>query len=206
MKTVQLLKNKVKALQPGLFPCVMLVLLTTRTFISGKAIMLTGLCVAFLPFFSQNRSLTCFAEDVSEEKEIMVSYLLHWLFIGGGLLYLYGVTSLGSMFYDGYVVNPYLGETFLLVATCDMVFISLMIPLTYSLNATQRMMVAAILANIEIAFMALAMKLLSFMGADFIAMTQWGLYLLLLLVPLTAIEFVALNGLQKKRAAMTGRN
>ena len=68
------------------------------------------------------------------------------------------------------------------------------------------MMVAAILANIEIAFMALAMKLLSFMGADFIAMAQWGLYLLLLLVPLTAMEFVALNGLQKKRAAMTGRN
>ena len=50
--------------------CIMASLITIRTFLSGNAIMLTGLCMAFLPFFSQTKNVTCFAADVSEEQEL----------------------------------------------------------------------------------------------------------------------------------------
>ena len=52
-KILKLTGKKIKGLRFGLLPIVMLLLMTFRTLTDGNAVMLTGLCVAFLPFFAQ---------------------------------------------------------------------------------------------------------------------------------------------------------
>ena len=73
LEILQLLKYKLKSFRLTPFPIIMLTLITIRTFASGNSVLLTGLCVGFLPFFSQFQTTTCLAEDVSEEKAIKTS-------------------------------------------------------------------------------------------------------------------------------------
>ena len=88
MNMFQLVLGQFLNLRLNPMVCIMMVLITIRTFLSGNAIMLTGLCMAFLPFFSQTKNLTCFAVEVSEERELFSRYLMSYLLMILGLLYL----------------------------------------------------------------------------------------------------------------------
>ena len=52
MSIFYLLRGRFMNLRFGMIPCIMLIFATVRTLMSGDAVMLTGLCMAFLPFFS----------------------------------------------------------------------------------------------------------------------------------------------------------
>lgn len=193
MSIFYLLRGRFMNLRLGLFPCIMLPLITIRTLLSGNAIILTGLCMAFLPFFSQQKNTTCFAIDVSEEKEMLSTYLMDYILMFIGLGYLYGLTLIGQRFIPGYVENPMLQETFLLVLVCNLVFINVLVPLTYVLDSLQRLTVAALLCIVEIAFMKFAIFALQMMGDAFVLVDQVGLYVLMAMIPLTTIELVFLR-------------
>lgn len=49
---MSLVKKQFATLRFGALPLVMLVFLTVRTFTSGNGLMLAGICVGFLPFFT----------------------------------------------------------------------------------------------------------------------------------------------------------
>ena len=152
-----------------------------------------------MPFFSQTKNVTCFAVEVSEEKEIISRYLMSYLLMIIGMLYLKVVTTLGSLFVPGYVENPLLRETFALTLVCNLLFISVLVPLTYSLNVIQRFMIGSILALAEMAFMFFAKYALTVMGSQFVLLDQWGLYALIILIPVTALQFIKINSLVQRR-------
>lgn len=199
MKMVHLVIGQFLNLRLNPMVCIMASLITIRTFLSGNAVMLTGLCMAFLPFFSQTKNVTCFAADVSEEQELFSRYIMSYILMILGLFYLKAITTLGSICYEGYVGNAFLRETFLLVFLCNLVFISILVPLTYALNLTQRFMIGSILSITEIGFMFFAKKALTVMGSSFVLTEQWGFYLLLIMVPFTALMFVKMNGTVQKQ-------
>ncbi len=199
MRMLHLVAGQFMNLRLNPMVCIMMTLVTVRTLMSGNAIMLTGLCMAFLPFFSQTKHTTCFAIDVPEDRELMSRYIMSYLLMLAGLLYLRGLTALGQCFFPGYVENPMLRETFALVIVCNLAFISILVPLTYALNLIQRFLTAGMLALTEIGFMMFATNALTLMGDRFVLLEQWGLYALIVLIPLTATVCVKLNGLLQKR-------
>lgn len=199
MSIFYLLRGRFMNLKLGLFPCIMLPLITIRTLLSGKAIILTGLCMAFLPFFSQQKNTTCFAIEVSEEKEMLSTYLMDYILMFIGLGYLYGLTLIGQRFVPGYIENPMLLETFLLVLLCNLVFINILVPLTYVLDSLQRLTVGALLCIVEIAFMKFAMFALQMMGDAFVLADQVWLYVLMVMIPMTTVEFTFLRWWQRRK-------
>ena len=199
MSFFYLLRGRFMNLKFGIFPCVMLLFATVRTLFSGEAIMLTGLCMAFLPFFSQQKNTTCFAIDVSEEKEMLSTYLMDYILMFVGLGYLYLLTIIGQNYIPGYVVNDMLSETFLLVLLCNLVFINILVPLTYALDSLQRLTVGALLCIVEMAFMHFAMFALHTMGDAFVLTEQVWLYVLMLIIPMTTVEFTFLRWWQKRK-------
>lgn len=199
MSIFYLLRGRFMNLKLGLFPCIMLPLITIRTLLSGNAIILTGLCMAFLPFFSQQKNTTCFAIDVSEEKEMLSTYLMDYILMFIGLGYLYGLTLIGERFVPGYVENPMLLETFLLVLLCNLVFINILVPLTYVLDSLQRLTVGALLCIVEIAFMKFAIFALQMMGDAFVLQDQVWLYVLMVMIPMTTVEFTFLRWWQRRK-------
>ncbi len=194
-----LLYGRFMNLKFGIFPCIMLLFATIRTLFSGEAIMLTGLCMAFLPFFSQQSNTTCFAIDVSEEKEMLSTYLMDYILMFCGLGYLYLLTLIGERFIPGYVVNDLLTETFLLVLLCNLVFINILVPLTYALDSLQRLTVGILLCIVEMAFINFAMFALHMMGDAFVLTEQVWLYVLMLIIPMTTVEFTFLRWWQKRK-------
>ena len=198
LEILQLLKYKLKSFRLTPFPIIMLTLITIRTFASGNSVLLTGLCVGFLPFFSQFQTTTCLAEDVSEEKDMLICYLLHYLIVIIGLAYLYFLTYLGSHFYPNYVINPLLKETFWLAATCNMVFVNLVVPLTFSSNQLQRLMVAITSVLAEIGFMYLMTMLLKAAGSNFILPLP-GIIIFIVILSITTLEFICLQVYSKKK-------
>ena len=199
MSIFYLLRGRFMNLKFGIFPCVMLLFATVRTLFSGEAIMLTGLCMAFLPFFSQQKNTTCFAIDVSEEKEMLSTYLMDYILMFVGLGYLYVLTIIGQNYIPGYVVNDMLVETFLLVLLCNLVFINILVPLTYALDSLQRLTVGALLCIVEMAFMHFAMFALHMMGDAFVLTEQVWLYVLMFIIPMTTVEFTFLRWWQKRK-------
>ncbi|MBQ2004406.1 MAG: hypothetical protein II239_05305 [Peptococcaceae bacterium] len=199
MSFFYLLRGRFMNLKFGIFPCIMLLFATVRTLFSGEAIMLTGLCMAFLPFFSQQKNTTCFAIDVSEEKEMLSTYLMDYILMFVGLGYLYLLTIIGQKYIPGYVVNDMLLETFLLVLLCNLVFINILVPLTYALDSLQRLTVGALLCIVEMAFMHFAMFALHTMGDAFVLTEQVWLYVLMLIIPMTTVEFTFLRWWQKRK-------
>lgn len=195
-----LLKYKILSFKLTAFPCIMLTLITIRTFISGEALLLTGLCVGFLPFFSQFKTTTCLAEDVSEEKDMLICYLLHCLIVIIGLAYLYLLTYLGSHFYSGYIPNPLLKETFWLAATCNMVFVNLVVPLTFAANQLQRLMVAITSVLAEINFMYLTTTLLKATSGSF-TLPLFGIIIFIIILSITTLGFICLQVYVKKKNA-----
>ncbi len=203
---IKMVGQQLRTLRFGLLPCVMLVGLTVRTFMSSGAIMLSGLCVAFLPFFAQIKKTVCFAEDVAEEKALVSRYLMYMVLITVGMLYLKGVTYLGSLWYPVYTASPITHELFLLTYVCDLAFISILVPLTSSLQSRQQLMTAAVLANIEIGFMCFASKVLTLLGSSFVLSDQWGLYVLAIMLPLLSLGAVMVGGRQAKKEKLTPEN
>ncbi len=183
----------------GIFPCVMIVFASVRTLFSGNALMFTGLCMAFLPFFSQQSNTTCFAIDVSEEKEMLSTYLMDYILMFIGLGYLLGLTWIGQHYVPGYTENPMLVETLLLVLLCNLVFINVLVPLTYALDSLQRLTVGILLCIVEMAFMQFAMLALRMMGDAFVLTAQPWLYILMVVIPLTTVEFIFFRWWQNRK-------
>lgn len=193
MSMMKLVGKQIKSLRFGLLPCVMLIVLTTKTFMSSGAVMLSGLCMAFLPYLSQVKAITCFEEEVADEKYLFSRYIMYLFFMIGGMFYLKGVTYLGSIFYPGYVESALADEFFLLTCLCNLVFISILVPLTYALNSRQNMLTAIILANVEIGFMFFAQKVLVILGDGFVLADQWGIYLLAVMLPFFAMAAILMG-------------
>ena len=199
MSIFYLLRGRFMNLRFGMIPCIMLIFATVRTLMSGDAVMLTGLCMAFLPFFSQQNNTTCFAIDVSEEKEMLSTYLMDYILMFIGMGYLYLLTLAGQNFVPGYVVNPMLTETFLLVLLCNLVFINILVPLTYALDSLQRLTVGILLCLVEMAFMQFAMFALKMMGDAFVLTAQPWLYILMVIIPMTTVEFIFFRWWQNRK-------
>lgn len=199
MSIFYLLRGRFMNLRFGIFPCVMIIFATVRTLMSGNAVMLTGLCMAFLPFFSQQSNTTCFAIDVSEEKEMLSTYLMDYILMFAGMGYLYILTLIGQAYVPGYVYNDMLTETFLLVLLCNLVFINILVPLTYALDSLQRLTVAALLVIVEIAFMQFAMFALHMMQDTFVLTAQPWLYILMVVIPMTTFELTFLRWWQNRK-------
>lgn len=193
MELLKLTGKKITNLRFGLIPCIMFILITLRTFISGSSIMLSGLCVAFLPFFVQLRSTVCDEETIRVETELLSIFLMNLIFVVVGMLYLRGITWLGSIFYTGYTASPILRQLFLLTYVCDIAFISITVPLTFALQQNQRTVLALSLINLELAFMIFANKALLLPGNPFISEQPWLLYGLTILLPVLSLGGFLLN-------------
>lgn len=198
LEILKLLKYKLKSFQLTAFPIIMIILMTVRTFVSGNSVILTGLCVGFLPFFSQFQTTTCLAEDVSEEKDMLVCYLLHCLIVVLGLAYLYLLTYLGSHFYSDYIHNPLIKETFWLTATCNMVFVNLVVPLTFTAPALQRLMVAITSVLAEFGFMYLTITLLQLSAGQF-TLPIFSLIIFIVILSVTTLEFICLQVYSRRK-------
>lgn len=199
MTMIKLVFKQLHSLHFGVLPLVMLSALSVRTFMSSRGVMLSGLCVAFLPYFTQIRHAAERIEGVSEEKYIFSRYLMYLLLITVGMFYLKGLTYLGSVLYPGYAASPITHELFLLTYVCDLAFISILMPLTFVLEGRQNLMTAAVLCNIEIGFMAFAAKALLLLGPAFVLGEQWGLYVLAVMLPLLSMGAVAAGGREKRQ-------
>lgn len=200
MELLSLTGKKLRGMRLGPMPCAMLILMTARTLLAGDAMAVSGLCAAFLPFFAQLRTAACDKDARSEEQEIFSTYLLNLFLLIVGMVYLRGLTFLGSTFYAGYKASPIIEELGLLTFVCDLAFISIT-ALTYALPQAQRIVLAVLLANVEIAFMLLANKLLLLTEGSFVLSQQWGLYALMALLPAMSLGFVHVHSKRKPRAA-----
>ena len=176
METLKLTGKKIKAMHFGPLPIVMFILMTLRTLTDGNAVMLSGLCVAFLPFFAQVRSVTCSDETYSEKQEIFSNYLLYLFFVTVGMLYLKGLTIAGAAYYPGYEASPVMRSMFLLTYICDVAFVSVMVPFTCALTSVQKLTLGVLLCNLEIGFMVFANMVLTMLGDGFVLHDQWGVY------------------------------
>lgn len=193
--------KKFRSLRFGPLPCVMLLLITVRTLLSGSSILLSGLCAAILPFFVQISNTPPREPNVSEWKEILSIYLLNLLLLIIGMLYLRGLTFLGSTFLVNYEPSPILNELFLLTFLCDLAFISIVVPLTYALPQQQRMILAILLINLEIGFMVFANKMLILSQDSFVLTQQWGLYLLAIILPVISLGPLCIKNKKNSCAA-----
>jgi hypothetical protein len=197
MKLLKLTGKKICSLRPGLLPSIMFIFLTIRTVLSGNAVMFSGLCIAFLPFFMQLRNHTQPEAGISNMQDIISSYLMNFFLLILGMSYLKVLTWLGSTFYVGYTSSPILHELFLLTFLCDVVFISIVTPLTCTSPKSQSMMIAILLANVEIGFMLFANKLLRLAGASFTLDQQWGYFLLAVLLPVMSLSCTIMSNRKK---------
>ncbi len=196
---INLMIKQMKSMRFNWLPCVMLVLLTIRTFISGNSILLAGLCIVYLPYFTQIKALQHLDENIAKEKTIFSWYILYLLIIALGFLYIKGISYLGWRFYDGYVVNPLAHEMFLLAYLCDLAFISILLPLIHELSRIQLMVTGAVLANIAIAVMSLSHQLL-LLSNGFVLHDQWGLYFLGAIMPIFSLGMVLVSAKKEKQA------
>ena len=121
----------------------------------------------------------------------------HLMFAGLGYLYL--LTLIGKNYVPGYVYNDMLLETLLLVLLCNLVFINILVPLTYALDSLQRLTVGALLCIVEMTFMHFAMFALHTMGDAFVLTEQVWLYVLIIIIPMTTVEFTFLRWWQKRK-------
>ncbi|MBQ5702334.1 MAG: hypothetical protein IIV70_01960 [Peptococcaceae bacterium] len=192
-KILKLTGKKIKGLRFGILPIVMFLLMTFRTLTDGNAVMLTGLCVAFLPFFAQVRSDAVVGETYTKKQDIFSSYFLFMLFITVGMLYLKGLTLLGEAYVPGYEASSVIKSMFLLTYVCDVAFVSVMVPFTCELDNMQKLMLGILLANLEIGFMVFANKVLTLLGDSFVLHEQWGIYFIVVTIVAVSQGIAGLN-------------
>lgn len=193
MTTLKLAGRKIKAIRFGLIPIIMFLAMTARTLTAGNGVMLAGLCVAFLPFFAQARTVTCADESYTETQEIFSNYLVYLFFVTVGMLYLKALTLIAAAYVPGYVASPIMRELFLLTYVCDISFVSIMVPFTCTLGTTQRLTLGTLLANLEIGFMVFANKVLLLLGNNFVLHDQWGVYFIGVAIVLVSFGVVGVN-------------
>ena len=193
METLKLAGKKIRAIRFGIVPAIMFLLITVRTLTAGNAVMLTGLCVAFLPFFAQARTITCADEQYTETQEIFSSYLVYLFFITVGMLYLKGLTLVAVEYVSAYEPSTIQRELFLLTYVCDVSFVSILVPFTCALSSTQRLTLGVLLCNLEIGFMVFAEKVLRLLGDTFVLHDQWGIYFIAVAIVLVSFGVVGVN-------------
>ena len=193
MPTIKLTWKKLKAIHFGLIPIVMFIVMTARTLTAGDGVMITGLCVALLPFFATARSATCADDSNTEVQDIFSNYLLYLIFVTMGMLYLKGLTLIAAEYVPGYVPSPIQREHFLLTYVCDISFISILVPFTCALSSTQRLTLGTLLANLEIGFMVFANKVLLLLGNSFVLHGMWGIYFIGVAIVIVSFGVVFVN-------------
>ena len=193
MPTLKLTWKKLKAVRFGLIPIIMFIVMTARTLTAGDGVMLTGLCVALLPFFATARSATCADDSNTEVQDIFSNYLLYLIFVTMGMLYLKGLTLIAAEYVPGYVPSPIQREHFLLTYVCDISFISILVPFTCALSSTQRLTLGTLLANLEIGFMVFANKVLLLLGNHFVLDGIWGIYFIAAAIVIVSFGVVFVN-------------
>ena len=193
MPTIKLTWKKLKAIHFGLIPIIMFIVMTARTLTAGDGVMITGLCVALLPFFATARSASCVDETNTEVQDIFSNYLLYLIFVTVGMLYLKGLTLVAAEYVPGYVPSPIQREHFLLTYVCDISFISILVPFTCALSSTQRLTLGTLLANLEIGFMVFANKVLLLLGDSFVLHSMWGIYFIAAAIVIVSFGVVFVN-------------
>ena len=193
MPTIKLTWKKLKAIHFGLIPIIMFIVMTARTLTAGDGVLLTGLCVALLPFFATARSASCVDETNTEVQDIFSNYLLYLIFVTVGMLYLKGLTLVAAEYVPGYVPSPIQREHFLLTYVCDISFISILVPFTCALSSTQRLTLGTLLANLEIGFMVFANKVLLLLGDSFVLHSMWGIYFIAAAIVIVSFGVVFVN-------------
>lgn len=190
---LKLTGKKIKEMRFGPLPIVMFLLMTFRTLTDGNAVMLTGLCVAFLPFFAQARSNVCNDVLYTKKQDIFSNYFLFMFFITLGMLYLKGLTLLGAAYVPGYEASPVMRSMFLLTYVCDVAFVSVMVPFTCELDSMQKLMLGVLLANLEIGFMVFSNKVLTMLGDSFVLHEQWGIYFIVVTIVAVSQGIAGIN-------------
>ena len=193
MPTLKLTWKKLKAVRFGLIPIIMFIVMTARTLTAGDGVMLTGLCVALLPFFATARSASCLDETNTEVQDIFSNYLLYLIFVTVGMLYLKGLTIVAAEYMPGYVPSPIQREHFLLTYVCDISFISVLVPFAHTLGSTQKLTLGTLLANLEIGFMVFANKVLLLLGNSFVLHGMWGIYFIGVAIVIVSFGVVFVN-------------
>lgn len=195
MNVFQLTLQQFKNFKPNIMVYIMIPLIAIRSFISGNELFLTGLCMAFLPFFSQTRSLTCSEEDVSEHKDMLSRYLMSYILMSFGLICLKVITNLGKTYCPIYTVNPFEHECFMMLFLCNIFFISIVVPTTFSLTMIQRYMVGLIVCMGEIGVMLMIRYLLVVLGLDFSPSSSPFYWLLMITFPTLSLLLSKINAL-----------
>ena len=193
MPTLKLTWKKLKAIHFGLIPIVMFIVMTARTLTAADGVMITGLCVALLPFFATARSATCADDSNTEVQDIFSNYLLYLIFVTVGMLYLKGLTLVAAEYVPGYVPSPIQREHFLLTYVCDISFISVLVPFAHTLSSTQKLTLGTLLANLEIGFMVFANKVLLLLGDHFVLDGIWGIYFIAAAIVIVSFGVVFVN-------------
>lgn len=193
MNVFRLTLQQFKNFRPNVMVYIMVPLIILRSFISGNELFFTGLCMAWLPFFSQTKNLTCSEEDISEHKDMLSRYLMSYIIMSFGLLVLKGITTLGHMFCPIYTVNPYEHECFMMLFLCNLFFISIVVPTTFSLSTIQRFMLGLMVVLAEFGFMFMLRYILLTMGTSFSPSGNFLYWMLVVDFPLLSLLLSKVN-------------
>lgn len=197
-KILKLTFQKLSSIRLGVMPSIMLLFMTIRTLLGGDAIMLSGLCVSFIPFFATVKVTGQQTEGITEREAICSDYWMQFIACTIGLLYLKGLTIIGSLYNPYYVPSDYTQEMFWFCWICNYGFMSITVPVAYALNQGQRLTMAILLANIEIAAMVLIHNFLVLCNGAFVLENQWGIAVLAALMPVFGIGTVCLKDRKEK--------
>lgn len=195
MNIFQLTLQQFKNFRPNIMVYIMVPLITLRSFVSGNELFFTGLCLAWLPFFSQTKDLTCSAEDVNEHQDMMSRYLMSYIIMSVGLLVLKLITTLGRAYCPFYTANPYEHECFMMLFLCNLFFISIVVPTTFSLSTIQRLMLGLIVVLAEFGFMFMLRYLLITLGTDFSPSGNILYWMLVIDFPLLSLLLSKINSI-----------
>ena len=201
MTIIKLAFRKLTSIRLGILPLIMLAFMTVRTVMGGDSLMLSGLCVAFIPYFARVKSATCADGQYSEKEEVFSDYLMHVLAVTIGMLYLKALSVLATAYNPYYVPSDLMREMFWLTWICNLAFISITAPVVCALNQSQRMTMAILLANMEIAAMVLIHNLIIMSKGTFVLENQWGIALLAVVLPAMSLMTLGMKDRKEKREA-----
>jgi len=201
MTIIKLALRKLVSIRLGILPLVMLLFMTARTVMGGDSIMLSGLCVAFIPYFARVRSATCADGQFTEREEVFSDYLMNVLAVTIGMLYLKGLSMLAAAYNPYYIPSDLMNEMFWLTWICNLGFISLTAPVVCALNQSQRLSMAILLANLEIGAMVLIHNLIIMSNGAFVLEEQWGIALVAAILPAMSLITIAVKDRKEKREA-----
>ena len=152
---LSLVFDKLKKFRFTVPSLILLVLASYRTFTSGDAIQLVGVCAAIVPFICQFKNFSV-NKGVTAVKDVVSSYILNLMLMVLYLGWILLLTWAGQTFNPGYILNPYFTEMLFIAIAADVVFISAVIPVCRDLKPMQRMIPGLVLTNALLFFMMMA--------------------------------------------------